>query len=164
MKVDFKKLSYCFLTVIIAMLVGGYYNDAAIVSWYQTVDKPAATPPDMVFPIVWAILYFLMAVAFYQAFMKETSEEKSKRLNGLFLTMLLLHIMWSYAFFYMGFIGVALAVVIVIDIVSYMIMMEFWRVSKISAWLFLPYFTWILFATYLNAAFINLNGYIIVIE
>ena len=164
MSIDFKRLAYCFFMVIAAMLIGGYYNDAAVASWYQTITKPAATPPDVVFPIVWAILYFLMAVAFYMAFMKETSDNKRKSLNSWFISMLFLHILWSYAFFYMGFIGIALIIVIAIDIISYVIMMEFWRVSKASAWLFLPYFTWVLFATYLNAAFINLNSYVVVVE
>jgi len=42
--------------------------------------------------------------------------------------------------------------------------MMFWGINKYSAWLFFPYFVWILFATYLNAAFINLNSYIIIVE
>ena len=164
MKIHFKKLIYCLFMVFAAMAIGGYYNNAGVASWYQNLTKPVATPPDEIFPIVWTVLYLMMALAFYFAFVKEPSDEKCRRLNAWFITMLFLHILWSYAFFYIGYLGIALAVVIFIDILSYMIMMEFWHISKLSAWLFVPYFVWILFATYLNAAFINLNDYIIVIE
>ena len=164
MKINFKRLIYCFVMVFASMFIGGYYNNAGVASWYQDLARPIATPPDIVFPIVWAILYIMMAISFYLAFMKETSDAKYKILNGWFIGLLFLHIVWTYAFFYMGYLGIALIVLIVIDVLSYMIMMEFWRVSKISAWMFLPYFTWILFATYLNAAFINLNSYIVVVE
>ena len=29
--------------------------------WYRSLNKPAFTPPDKVFPIVWTTLYALMA-------------------------------------------------------------------------------------------------------
>ena len=31
--------------------------------WYDRLRKPAGTPPPWVFPVVWTILYILMALA-----------------------------------------------------------------------------------------------------
>lgn len=164
MKINFPRLAYCYVVVFIAMIIGGYYSNFALLNWYHGIDKPAATPPDDVFPIVWTILYALVALAFYLALSSEKSEKRRKRLNSYFLGLMFLHILWNYAFFYNGYFGMALIVLIVIDILSYMILMEFWTVSNSSALLFFPYFAWILFATYLNAAMINLNGYVITID
>ena len=164
MKINFGRLAYCFILVFLAMIAGRYYNSFGMLNWYNEIEKPMMTPPDMVFPIVWSILYTLMAIAFYQGFMVASTDKKRQKLNGYFLGLLFLHILWSYAFFYMGYIGMALIVVIIIDIVSYMIMMMFWATSTASALLFFPYFVWILFATYLNASFVNLNGFIIFLE
>nr|QIM10787.1 crtK [uncultured Alphaproteobacteria bacterium] len=163
-KVNFPKLAYCYIIVFIAMVAGGYYSNFAMLNWYHSVDKPLLTPPDSVFPIVWTILYALVALAFYLALSNEKSDKKRKKLNSWFLGLMFLHVLWNYAFFFNGYIGMALVVLIAIDILSYMIMMEFWSISKSPALLFFPYFVWILFATYLNAAMINLNGYIIMIE
>lgn len=164
MKIDFSKLIYCYIIVFIAMAAGGYYNNFGLVNWYDAIEKPEITPPNSVFPTVWTILYALIALAFYLAFHLEKSDKKRQRLNSWFLGLMFLHIVWSYAFFYTGYIAMALIVIIAIDILSYMILMAFWSVSGVSALLFFPYFIWILFATYLNAAFINLNGYIIALE
>ncbi len=164
MKINYGKLAYCYILVFAAMAIGGYYNDFGIQNWYDKLIKPLGTPPNLVFPIVWTILYAMIGAAFYLALTTEQSEKRQSRLNGWFIGMLFLHIVWSYAFFFAGQLGIALAVVIIIDILSYMILMEFWSVSKTAAWLFIPYFVWILFATYLNAAIINLNSYVIVIE
>lgn len=164
MKIKFGKLAYCYILVFAAMAIGGYYNNFGIESWYDGLTKPTATPKNEVFPIVWTILYVMIGTAFYLALTSERSENRQNRLNGWFIGMLFLHIVWSYAFFYVGHLGMALAIVIAIDILSYMILMEFWAASKTAALLFAPYFAWILFATYLNAAFINLNSYVVVIE
>ena len=164
MKINYGKLAYCYILVFAAMVIGGYYNDFGIENWYDKLNKPSATPPNLIFPIIWTILYAMIGTAFYLVLNNEKSEKRRNLINNWFVGMLFLHIVWSYAFFYVGHLGMALAVVIAIDILSYMIMMEFWAVSKIAALMFAPYFTWVLFATYLNAAFINLNDYIVVIE
>jgi len=31
--------------------------------WYETLDKPGWTPPNWLFPIAWAVLYLLIALA-----------------------------------------------------------------------------------------------------
>lgn len=164
MKINFGRLFYCCVLVFMAMALGGYFNNLGLTSWYPDTIKPIGTPPNVVFPVVWTILYTLMALAFYFALENAPTDKERKTLNSWFICLMFLHILWNYAFFYTGLIGMALIVLVVIDILSYMTMMSFWGFSKVSALLFFPYFVWILFATYLNATFINLNGYIMVVE
>lgn len=99
MKINYGKLAYCYILVFAAMAIGGYYNDFGIENWYDKLNKPLATPPNAVFPIVWTILYIMMGTAFYLALTTEQSQKKCAKLNGWFIGMLFLHIIWSYAFF-----------------------------------------------------------------
>jgi tryptophan-rich sensory protein len=43
------------------------------------------------------------------------------------------------------------------DVLVLLTMISFWKVSKLAAWLLVPYWAWLLFATTLNAAVAVLN-------
>ena len=34
-------------------------------SWYDNLDKPSITPPKFAFPIVWTILYIMIAFSYF---------------------------------------------------------------------------------------------------
>ena len=53
--------------------------------------------------------------------------------------------------------NLALVVIIFMDLFVILTIKEFFKVSKISAYLLLPYLIWIIFATYLNIGFVILN-------
>ena len=55
-------------------------------------------------------------------------------------------------------IGLALAVVIVLDIFVFLTIKKFYSVSKLSGLILIPYFIWVLFATYLNMGYFILNA------
>jgi tryptophan-rich sensory protein len=61
-----KKLSGIILWVLIFQLLGyfiGRMTQVNIATWYQTLNKSALNPPDFIFPIVWGILYIMIALA-----------------------------------------------------------------------------------------------------
>ena len=84
--------------------------------WYQTLVKPAFTPSPSYFPIAWSILYILMGVAFVIILYKPPSKVKSYAIN-LFLIQLIFNLLWSYIFFDMKSIGLALVDVILLLVV-----------------------------------------------
>ena len=49
--------------IAITLLAGKYFTSMGISEWYNEAVKPALTPPNYVFPIVWGILYVLQAVS-----------------------------------------------------------------------------------------------------
>ena len=134
-------------------------EDAGVSTWYQEMEKPALTPPDYVFPVAWILIYLLMTVAFYLAFVNAPVRQESSRTNGFFINQLFLHVLWTFAFFYTGHTGLALLIVIVLNIVVFRSVYWFWRVSPVSALLLVPYQGWLLFAAWLNAGFVYLHGY-----
>ena len=124
--------------------------------WYKTLIKPHLTPPAWVFAPVWAMLYTLIFLSFSLYAIK--SYDNSKNWGYvLFFTQLILNFCWSPIFFNLHNIGFALAIIITMDIIVFLNIIEFFKVSKTAGLLLIPYFIWIIFATYLNAEFFFLN-------
>lgn len=125
-------------------------------NWYSTLNQPLLTPPTFVFPIAWAVLYTLIFISLILFTVKQT--HKSKNLGYvLFFTQMLLNISWTHVFFTFHKINIALTILILLDILVLFNIKEFYEISKKSAYFLIPYFFWILFATYLNAGILALN-------
>ena len=125
-------------------------------SWYTTLIQPPLKPPAWLFAPVWTILYITMGISLFLFAKKQTNKSKSWG-YVLFFTQLLVNLSWSPAFFGMKNIGLALAILILLDILVIFNIIEFFKISKSSARCLIPYFIWILFATYLNIGFLILN-------
>lgn len=125
-------------------------------SWYQNLNKPFLSPPAWVFAPVWTLLYIMMFASLLLYATKQTSRDKSWGIV-LFFSQFILNLCWSPAFFMLQNIGLALIIVIILDILVLWNIVEFSKVSKPAGILLIPYFIWIVFATYLNSGFFILN-------
>ena len=125
-------------------------------NWYYSLNHPPLTPPSWVFQPAWTFLYLTIFVAFILFAFKKTSQNKSLGF-GLFFIQLGLNLCWTPAFFLAHNMGLALVLLVLLDILVIWTILEFCKVSKASALIFLPYLLWILFATYLNTGFNYLN-------
>ena len=125
-------------------------------AWYYSLTRPPLTPPAWVFAPAWTILYILIFVALLLFSIKHSDESKSWGYL-LFFCQLALNFCWSPAFFLLHNIGFAFALVILMDILTIMTIIEFYKVSKSAGICLIPYFLWILFATYLNIGYLVLN-------
>ena len=124
--------------------------------WYYNLTKPPLAPPDWIFPTVWSILYFSMLVALLLYLFKPAQNKKSGYIY--FITQLFLNLLWTPAFFYLQNIVLVLIVIILLDIFVILTIKSFYKVSKISCLILIPYLVWILFATYLNIGYLVLNA------
>ena len=120
--------------------------------WYYNLTKPPLAPPDWIFPPVWSILYFSMLVALLLYLFKPSQNKKSGYIY--FAVQLILNLLWTPAFFYLQNIILALIVIILLDIFVILTIKSFYKVSKISGLILMPYLLWILFATYLNIGYL----------
>ena len=116
---------------------------------YSAVEKPALTPPEIVFPIVWTILYALMAVSAARVWLTEESEEKDKGLK-LYVVQLGMNFLWSILFF--NFQAYSLSFFWLLGLLSVIVLMTltFYKSDRIAAYLQIPYILWVSFAGYLN--------------
>lgn len=124
--------------------------------WYYNLTKPPLAPPDWIFPPVWSILYFSMLVALLLYLFKPAQNKKSDYIY--FIAQLFLNLLWAPVFFYLKNMFLALIVIILLDIFVILTIKSFYKVSKISGLILIPYLIWILFATYLNIGYLVLNA------
>ena len=123
--------------------------------WYQNLIQPPLAPPNWVFPPVWMLLYLMMFGALVLYSLKRDEEKKSGYI--FFVIQLFLNLIWSPIFFRAQNIGLAFLIVVFMDIFIFLTVREFYRASKFSGTLLIPYQLWVLFATYLNAGYLILN-------
>ena len=124
--------------------------------WFNSLTKPFLNPPSEVFTPVWVILYILIFISLLIYIIKPA---RTSKISGyiFFSIQLFFNIIWSPVFFFMQNIGFALFIVLLLDIFVFLTIRNFYKNSPISAFLLIPYFIWVLFATYLNGAYFVLN-------
>lgn len=152
------KLVKLILSILLCQSVGimGSIFTVSGLVWYETLQKPAFTPPNMVFGPVWTTLYTLAGISLYLVLQKET---KQKKLTALifFGILLIMNPVWIFSFFTLQNLPLALGVIFTIDLLAIITTYLFAKISKDSAILFIPYIYWILFATALNFVVWQLN-------
>ncbi|MBS4049491.1 MAG: tryptophan-rich sensory protein [Alphaproteobacteria bacterium] len=135
---------------------GAALTAGPVKSWYPMLAKPALTPPDIAFPIVWNILFALMAVAAWRVW-RAAGLDRARTALGLFGVQLVLNLGWSWLFFGQQRIGAAVIEIGVLWLAIAACMAAFARHDRIAAWLLLPYLLWVSFAAYLTFAIWQLN-------
>lgn len=113
--------------------------------WYKCI-KPTLTPPNFVFPIVWTILYILIAIVLANQ-IYTPHKKYSFIIYLLFAANLTLNVLWSFAYFGRRNIKIAFVIILLI-IISASCIMAFLPYK--DQLLFFPYLVWLLFATLLN--------------
>jgi len=147
--VNWKVLIICLIVVYAVAGIGSFFTSSSVNSgWYQTI-KPSITPPNYVFPVVWNVLFFLVALSLYFSWIKATKKEK-KKITFVFGANFLLNILWSILYFGMQKPNYAFFELIVLWFSVLSMILITWKISKKSAWLLVPYFVWISFAGVLN--------------
>ena len=147
------------LWIISAESVGalsGWLSRTGMEIFGETVVQPPLSPPAILFPIVWTILYALMGISAARIWLSEESLERSRGLN-LFIAQLIVNFFWSLIFFNLQAFGFALLWLILLWILVAWMILTFSKTDKLAAWLQVPYLLWLTFAAYLNAGVWILN-------
>lgn len=118
--------------------------------WYAALSKPALTPADWVFPIVWNFLYFLVALSGWLVWRTAGGFMAAGAAMSLFGAQMMLNFAWSVIFFGMHSLGGAAIEILVLVGTIAATVVSFWRINVAAAALLLPYLAWSLFATYLT--------------
>ncbi|MFH1611920.1 MAG: TspO/MBR family protein [bacterium] len=151
-KINPKRLVISLILPQLAGLVGSFFTASAISEWYAGLVKPGFGPPNWIFGPVWITLYILMGVSVYLVWSLSDREnkDKSKSALNLFWIHLFFNAIWSPIFFGLKNPGLALISIIIIWILIIALIFKFYKISKLSAYLLVPYFAWVSFATLLN--------------
>lgn len=141
--------------ILIPVIVGGVVG--LIISGsmdYDSLEKPFLSPPAILFPIIWTILYVLMGISYG---MLDSKSLVGSEINFAYYSQLFVNALWPIFFFvlkwrFFAFVWIILLVALIINMI-----VKFHAKDKVSAYLQIPYLLWTLFATYLNVAIYLLN-------
>ena len=145
--------------IVLAEAVGalsGWLTRKGVKVYNATVKQPPLSPPSMVFPIVWGILFALMGIGAARIYLAPASDARSRSLL-LFLVQLVFNFFWSIIFFNLQAFGFAFLWLIVLWVLILLMILSFRKVDKPAAWLQIPYLLWVTFAAYLNFGVWMLN-------
>lgn len=144
-----KNIIYGLLSVCIGTINGFITNEKGI--WWNELIKPNWQPEGWVFGVAWTILYFLIGLAGYRI---HRCDNKFNKL--LFWTQLIFNHTWSFIFFKMQDIELALIdLSLLLCTVGFLLFRTY--KDKIMLSTLLPYFLWLIFAFALNYKICDLN-------
>lgn len=124
---------------------------------YSKLDKPLFSPPTMLFPIAWTILYLLMGIAAAIIYSKEEYSEYRSTGLTLHLVQLILNFFWSIIFFNMKQYYFAFVWLVILWLVVFSMIQNYKKISQTAFFLNVPYIVWLTFAGYLNLAVAIMN-------
>jgi len=126
--------------------------------WYRDLHKPAWTPPDAAFGVIWTLIFALATVSGVAAWTGGRSQTRREWIIGLFALNGFLNVLWSLLFFRFqrpdwALIEVApfwLSIALLIGFIG--------RFSRLGSVLLIPYLIWVSIAALLNYDIVHLNA------
>lgn len=129
-----------------AALTGLFIQPAG---YYAALAKPAWAPPPWIFGPVWTVLYLMMAVAAWLVW-REGGWRAQRGPLTLYLVQLVLNALWTPLFFGLRNPGLAFFEIVLLGVAIVLTGRAFRPVSRLAAWMFVPYLIWVVFAAALN--------------
>lgn len=151
------KLIISIIAPQLAGAIGSIFTVSKVSTWYMFLEKPPLNPPSWVFGPVWTLLYLMMGIALYLVWVQGFEKQKVRRAIYFFAFQLFANSLWSVLFFGAQNINLAFFEIIILWVAILLTIFKFYKVSKIAAYLLIPYILWVSFATYLSAAIVYLN-------
>lgn len=133
------------LTCGVAGAAGMFFRPG---QWYRDLDKPSWTPPNWLFPVVWAVLYVLIALAAARV-ANLPGTQVALALWGLQIT---INTLWSGVFFGLHRMLAGAVIIAMLWCAVLATAIAFWSHDKIAALMMVPYLIWGTYALALNSS------------
>lgn len=146
-------------SVLIPVAVGGLagFLTRNSMNIYAEINTPPLSPPGIIFPIVWTVLYILMGISLYLVRDSKAKNDLKSKGYLAFALQLTFNFLWSIVFFNLRwYLFAAIWLVALIMLIALNIF-YFGRINKTSGILLVPYLLWCAFALYLNIGIVILN-------
>ncbi|MBW3012547.1 tryptophan-rich sensory protein [Candidatus Woesearchaeota archaeon] len=138
----------------LAGLIGSLFTSQTVSTWFVELNKPVFNPPNWLFGPVWTLLYILIGVSLFIVWEKNS---KDKLAYTFFGVQMALNALWSILFFGLKSPLLAFIEIIALWVFILLTILRFYKISKTSAYLLIPYILWVSFAAVLNFSIYLLN-------
>ena len=133
---------------------GSFFTMRSVDTWYAGINKPFFNPPDWIFAPVWTLLFILMGISFYLVWINKKRDWTAINMFGIQLA---LNMMWSMIFFGLRQPTYALIEIVFLWAAIMATIIKFHKISRVAAYLLIPYILWVSFAIILNISIVILN-------
>ena len=147
------------ILAVIFLVIGGLMSatiNSALPGWFANLEKPFLNPPNYVFMPVWTVLYVSLAI-FIWMIDRQPHSPLVLQARRLFVWQLILNFFWTPVFFGLHSIIGGLIILLIIDYLVFHLISISFKINKVCAFIIVPYFCWLLFATYLNLSIFLIN-------
>lgn len=138
-------------TLLIGMLTGLLSGSG---DGYKGLIMPTLSPPDIVFPIVWSILYLMIGLSLFFIIITPVTtpetESAKKTAIWLWIAQIVFNYCWSFAFFTFELYIFSFVWLCLLLAINMALIITCFKFSRPAAWLLIPYEIWLIFAAYLN--------------
>ena len=155
-KIHLGTLILCLAIPVLTGILSATITSSAMKA-YASMNKPPLSPPAIVFPIAWTILYLMMGLALYLIVITPSDKNLKGTAVLLFTIQLIMNFMWSIIFFKWGQYLAAFIWLIIMLCILIICAFRFYDINRSSAYLLIPYIVWLIFASYLNMGSFILN-------
>lgn len=175
-----KKIIISIIICESAGVIGSIFTTPSIPTWYASLQKPDFVPPNWLFAPAWITLFLLMGISLYLVWVKKWVSEiptdhsarkpwnpiseklwlgswREENAIAIFILQLVLNILWSAIFFGLKLPGLAFFEILMLWFAILYTIINFYRISKMAAFLLVPYILWVTFAAFLNFSIWQLN-------
>lgn len=149
MKIDIRKLLSSFVLPLLTGTLAGFLSRNAMES-FASLTQPPLSPPAILFPIVWTILYTLMGISMYIISTSNAPANEIANAKNIYFYQLVVNFLWPIFFFNFGWYLFAFFWLLLLWILVFIMIQKFYAISPVAAFLNIPYLIWLTFAGYLN--------------
>ena len=146
---------YIVLTEAVGLIAGILIRDGTKI-YSETITKPPLSPPAVLFPIVWTILYALMGFSAARISLSPPTAARKKALY-VYFAQLIFNFFWSIIFFSFQAFGAAFFWLLALWALIVWMILAFKKIDPLAGYLQIPYLVWVTFAGYLNLGVWVLN-------
>jgi len=156
MQKNYKLLTLCIVIPLAVGSLAGFITKDSMES-FNMLNKPALSPPGILFPIVWTILYILMGISSYLVITSGQGTNKIREALTFYGLQLFFNFFWSIWFFNFGWYLFSFIWLLLLWVLIFNTIAAFYEINKTAAYLLIPYLLWVTFAGYLNFAIYLMN-------
>ena len=156
MKKNYKLLILCIVIPLTVGSLAGFITKGSIET-FNMLNKPSLSPPGILFPIVWTILYILMGISSYLIITSGYGNIKIREALFFYGLQLIFNFFWSIWFFSFGWYLFSFIWLLLLWVLIFNTIASFYEINKTAAYLQIPYLLWVTFAGYLNFTIYLMN-------
>ena len=156
MKINKRLLFICVAIPLIVGAVSALLTQNSM-EMFESLNQPPLSPPGWLFPVVWTILYTLMGISTYLIITTGEDREEVRKALTIYGYQLVVNFLWPTFFFNFGWYLFSFVWLLLLWGLVILMIIRFWNINKVAAYMNIPYLVWLTFAAYLNLGVWILN-------